>query len=200
MKIGLYGGTFSPPHIAHVRAAELFFRTVGLDKLWVMPAGIPPHKNADKWGSAVHRLEMSRLAFGHMAEISDYEIKKEGRSYTVETLRHLRELHPGDSIYMLVGEDMFLSLDTWREPGEIMSLCTVVAMRRKDTCADIMRAAETEYRRLYGADIILIDADPIELSSTDIRRRIAKGESTGEYLPASVGEYIKENGLYKNEN
>ena len=200
MNIGLFGGTFSPPHSAHVRAAKLFVKTAKLDKLYVMPAGIPPHKNTDRWGSAEMRLEMTHRAFSSFAEISDYEIKKEGRSYTVETLRYLREMHPEDTLYMLVGEDMFLSFDTWREPCEIMRLCTVVAMRRKDTPKDVMEKAADDYKMRYGAKIILIDDAPLDISSTEIRRRVACGEDIRDLLPTDVCEYINKNGLYRNEN
>ncbi len=197
MKIGLYGGTFSPPHSAHVRAAKLFIKEAALDRLCVMPAGIPPHKEADRWGKACHRLEMTRLAFGSFAEISDYEINKEGRSYSVETLRHLKESNPGDDLFMLVGEDMFLSLDTWREPAEIMKLCTVVAMRRADTPVLVMETKKAELEKLFGARIMLLEADPLELSSTEIREKTANGDDTTGLLPEAVAEYIKEHGLYR---
>ncbi|MBR6675893.1 MAG: nicotinate-nucleotide adenylyltransferase [Clostridia bacterium] len=200
MNIGLYGGTFSPPHIAHVRAARLFIERAELDRLLVMPAGIPPHKQADKWGSADHRLEMTRLAFGSFAEISEYEIAKEGRSYTVETLRYLREKCPSDKLFMLVGEDMFLSLEQWREPAEIMKLCTVVAMRRADMPASVMETKKKELEEAFGANIILMEADPLELSSTEVREKTAKGEDTKALLPDAVYEYIKEHGLYRNDS
>ena len=200
MNIGLYGGTFSPPHSAHVRAAKLFIEAAALDRLYVMPAGIPPHKVADKWGSAHYRLEMTCRAFSDFAEVSDYEIQKEGRSYTVETLRCLKEKHPEDRLFMLIGEDMFLSLDTWRAPDEIMALATIVALRRKDGDLSVMEAKAEEYKSRYGAKIILIEDEPLEVSSTQIRNMIAEGKDTGDLLPESVLEYIKEHNLYKNEN
>ena len=200
MRIGLYGGTFSPPHSAHVRAAKLFFEKAELDRLYVMPAGIPPHKAADEWGKSEHRLEMTKRAFSSFATVSDYEILKEGRSYTVETLRHLKELCPEDELYMLVGEDMFLSLDTWRSPDEIMKLATIVALRRKGGDVSVLEAAAENYKERYGAKIMIIEDEPMELSSTQIRNMIAAGESADRLLPESVSEYIKENNLYKNEN
>lgn len=199
MKIGLYGGTFSPPHAAHVRAAKLFVREACLDSLIVMPAGIPPHKVADKWGKSEIRLEMTCLAFSDFAAVSDYEIKKEGRSYTVETLRYLKKIYPEDDLYMLVGEDMFLSLETWREPSAIMEMCTVVAIRRKGIENSVMEEAATRYISLYGAKVILIEDEPFEMSSTEIRNKIAAGEDLGELLPLSVAEYIKNNNLYKDD-
>ena len=199
MKIGLYGGTFSPPHAAHVRAAKLFIKEAYLDRLIVMPAGIPPHKVADKWGKSETRLEMTCLAFSDFACVSDYEIKKEGRSYTVETLKHLKEIYPQDELYMLVGEDMFLSLETWREPEVIMGMCTVVALRRKGTENAVMEEAAERYRKLYGATVLLMEDEPFEMSSTEIRNKIAAGEDMQEYLIPEVAEYIKKNNLYKND-
>ncbi|MBQ4067323.1 MAG: nicotinate-nucleotide adenylyltransferase [Clostridia bacterium] len=199
MRIGLYGGTFSPPHNGHIRAARLFLREARLDKLYIMPAGIPPHKKADAWGDGDSRLEMAALAFGEFSEISDYEIRKSGRSYTVETLRYLKEKHPEDELFMLVGEDMFLSLDTWKAPEEIMKLCKIVTMRREATPQCVMEAAAEDYRRRYGACVKVLEAEPLRASSTDIREKIAKGESVSEFLPSNVAEYICVNGLYRND-
>lgn len=199
MNVGLYGGTFSPPHTAHVRAAKLFCREADLQLLYVMPAGIPPHKTQDRWGKADMRFEMARIAFDGVGTVSDYEIKKEGRSYTVETLRYLREKHPDDRLYMLVGEDMFFSLDTWKDPDVIMSICTVVAMRRENTLLCEMESRAFEYEKKYGANIIIIEADPIEVSSSLIRERIERGDSIEGIVPDGVRKYIEINGLYRDE-
>ena len=169
MRIGLYGGTFSPPHKAHVRAARKFCKAADLDLLYVMPAGIPPHKTTDVRRLAQYRLEMTRLAFSSVGTVSDYEINKEGRSYTVETLRHLKRKHSDDELFMLVGEDMFFRLDQWREHESIMKLCTVVAMRREQTPLSRMEQTADEYREKYGARVIIIDDEPLEVSSTLIR-------------------------------
>lgn len=200
MNVGLYGGTFSPPHKGHTRAAELFFAEASLERLYVMPAGDPPHKKTDKWGDAKSRLEMTRLAFCGIAEVSDYEISKEGRSFTVDTLRYLKSIHPEDRLFMLVGEDMFLSLDSWREPENIMRLCTVVAMRRKDTPLSLMEKAREGYVERYGADVMIIDDEPFEASSSLVREMIGKGEDISALVSAPVLEYIEKNGLYRDEN
>ena len=196
MKIGLYGGTFSPPHLAHVRAARLFYEEVSLDKLYVMPAGIPPHKQSDKWGSAVHRLQMTKLAFSTFATVSDYEIKKEGKSYTVETLRYLREKHPSDELYMLVGEDMLYSLDTWRSPEEVMTSCTLVAIRRQDTKMSRLVECAENYKNRYGAKIVFIEETPFDISSTAVRSMIERNDDVSRFLSEEVYEYIKKNKLY----
>ncbi len=200
MRIGLYGGTFSPPHKAHVRAAKLFCTSVDLDKLYVMPAGDPPHKEQDQWGCADARLQMTIKAFSSFAEVSDYEIRKKGKSYTVETLRHLKKIHPNDELYMLLGEDMFFSFCKWYAPDEISSLCTLVAMRRTDTPIEVMEMKAAEYKESYGAKTVLIDADPMELSSTEIRKRIATENKADSLIPRTVAEYINKNGLYRYDN
>ena len=118
-KIGLYGGTFGPPHLGHVYAAKTFLREVAPDRLLIMPAGIPPHKEKAAGDTPELRLAMCRAAFGDLphTEISDYEIRKPGKSYTVETLEHLAA--PGREITMLCGTDMFLTLDHWHRAPDI---------------------------------------------------------------------------------
>lgn len=196
MRIGLFGGTFSPPHVGHIRAAELFVSSVGLDRLIIMPAGVPPHKEADAGASADDRLQMARLAFSGIGEISDFEIKKAGKSYSVETLEWLREKYPDDSLYMLVGEDMFLSLDKWREPEKIVRLATVVYMRRSASDGDMLKIKEAEYRSKWGADFIYMGDDPAVVSSTEIRKALST-VGLSEFVTPAVGEYIEKNRLYR---
>ena len=131
-KIGLYGGTFGPPHLGHVYAAKTFLREVAPDRLLIMPAGIPPHKEKAAGDTPELRLAMCRAAFGDLphTEISDYEIRKPGKSYTVETLEHLAA--PGREITMLCGTDMFLTLDHWHRAPDIFALCTVACLAREN--------------------------------------------------------------------
>lgn len=194
MKTGLFGGTFSPPHNGHIRAAKLFIKAAGLDRLIVMPAGIPPHKTADT--DADSRLSMARLAFSDFAFVSDFEIKKEGKSYTVETLKWLRETYPTDELFMLVGEDMFLSLDTWRDPDGIVSLATVAYMRRSHGGAAALEEKRRRYEERWGSRFIYIGEDPTVVSSTKIREMVAAGEDIKGLTGDGVSRYIKENGLY----
>lgn len=196
-KVGLYGGTFSPPHAGHVNAAENFVRAIGLDKLIIMPAGIPPHKAVDHPVSGKARLEMCRLAFGEIdeAEVSDFEISKDGLSYTVDTLRYLYPAY--GKIYLLCGDDMLLTLDRWRESSEIFRMAHIVCMRRYDTDGAQLREKAEEYERRFDATISFIDASPLPVSSTDVREMLKSGDSdAGKYLNKSVLEYIKKKGLY----
>ena len=155
MKIGLYGGTFSPPHLGHIRAARCFVDGVGLDKLIIMPAGIPPHKAVLDPIPNDKRFEMSKLAFSSVGEVSDYEMNNEGASFTYLTLRWLKTQYDGE-IYLCMGEDMFLCLDKWREAEEIFASCHIVCLKREESSySDI----EKKYNKLYQNDsygIILV--------------------------------------------
>lgn len=195
MKIGLFGGTFSPPHNGHVRAAKLFIKAAKLDRLIVMPAGIPPHKETDTTSS--HRLAMSRLAFSDFAEVSDFEINKSGKSYTVETLEWLHGHYPEDELYMLIGEDMFLTFDTWKNPGRIARLATVTYMRRSSRAPAAMAEKLGEYETKFGKRFLYIGEDPTVVSSTEIRERASEGKEIYGLVPDAVCRYITDRGLYK---
>ncbi len=196
-KVGLYGGTFSPPHVGHVNAAANFAEAMGLQKLIIMPAGIPPHKVVENPVPGEARLEMCRLAFGCVdgAEVSDYEITKDGLSYTVDTLRHL---YPTcGRVYLLCGDDMLLTLDCWRESSEIFRMAHIVCMRRYDTDDTKLREKAREYERLFDASVTFIDASPVPVSSTDVREMLKNGDSAAEkYISESVLDYIRKKGLY----
>lgn len=197
MNIGLFGGTFSPPHNGHVFFAKLFMEKASLDKLYIMPAGVPPHKEPDPWGTAQARLEMARLAFDSFAVVSDYEICEAGKSYTYKTLKHLREIYPKDTLFLLVGEDMFLSFDTWKNPGVIFSMATVVCMNRGTASQEKLEATGEVYKKRYGGEVMYLENAPLSVSSTQIRQMCASGQDISRLVPPSVAAYITENGLYK---
>lgn len=146
-KIGLYGGTFSPPHYGHIRAAESFISGVELDELYVMPANIPPHKMIDAGDDPKIRLEMCRAAFGDIPKVtvSDYEIEKSGVSYTIDTLEHLTE--NGEEVYLLCGDDMFLTLESWRRGEDILRTANIVLMRRYDGDDTELCVKASEYEK-----------------------------------------------------
>ncbi len=199
MRIGLYGGSFSPPHIGHVRAAETFLLERGLDELHVMPTAQSPHKVQVLGATEADRLAMCRLAFAHLPQVtvSDHEIARGGKSYTVLTLREYRERYGREAeIEMLVGTDMFLSLDQWFCYEEILSLARIVCMRREDEPhgLEAIMAASERYRAL-GADSVLVTNTVTEISSSDIRSALARGERP-EMLQDGVLDYIREKGLY----
>jgi nicotinate-nucleotide adenylyltransferase len=198
-RIGIFGGTFSPPHNGHIAAARAFMEQMWLDILYVIPTGVPPHKESDTLVSAQHRLEMCRLAFSGVdgVIVSDLELRREGKSYTVDTLRQM--YHPDNRLFFLMGTDMLMTLDRWREPEEIFRLCYPVYVRREtDTSLDdaiIQRIAE--YNVKYGKVVRRIVTPAIEVSSTLVRDTVAAGGDVSGMVPASVAAYIYEKGLYK---
>ncbi len=197
-RIGIYGGTFSPVHNGHVAAAKAFMEQMWLDVLFVIPAGIPPHKQVDQQVSAIDRYRMCELAFGDMEGVivSDLELRRDGKSYTVDTLRELTA--PDTRLFLLMGTDMLLSLDEWREPEEIFRLSYPVYIRReKDAVLDGLIVKKiAEYQKNYGKVVRRIVADPIEISSTDIRRALKEGQDISGLVPQKVADYILANKLY----
>lgn len=197
-RIGIYGGTFSPPHNGHLAAAKAFMEQMWLDFLYVIPAALPPHKEMEYPVSARDRLEMCRLAFAGMegVYVSDLEIRRGGKSYTVDTLRELA----GDDrrLFLLCGTDMVLTLGEWKDPAEIFRLCYPVYIRRDNDRSLDQPIVEkiAEYNRKYGKVVRRIVTDPIVLSSGEIRGHLARGEDTDGMLPAAVKKYIADNHLY----
>ena len=197
-RIGIYGGTFSPPHNGHIAAAKAFMEQMWLDFLYVIPTATPPHKEMDVPMDAAHRLEMCRLAFSGVegVYVSDMEMRRGGRSYTVDTLRELTG--PDRRLFLLCGTDMMLTLDQWREPEEIFKLSYPVYIRReKDAILDqkiVQKIAE--YNQKYGKVVRRIVTEPIELSSNLVRERLKNGEDVSHLIPESVEKYIRDNHLY----
>ena len=191
MKIGVFGGTFTPPHNGHVRPAKAAADELKLDKLLVIPSCIPPHKIAAKLADGQERLEMCRLAFGcdPRFEVSPMELERGSRSYTVETLRELKALYPDSELYFIVGSDMLESFDKWYLWQEILSLSVLCAASREDGYSpDLSRFGKLAER------IKIITLDPLEVSSTQIRN--STGEVSPELLDPKVAAYIREHGLY----
>ena len=199
MRIGIYGGTFSPVHLGHVAAAKAFMEQMWLDILYVIPTGVTPHKAMKGDASAKDRLEMCRLAFADMdgVIVSDLEMRREGKSYTVDTLRELYD--PNGRLFLLMGTDMLLTLDQWREPEEIFKLCYPVYIRREEDAALDGRIVEkiTSYQERFGKVVRRIVAPAIELSSSDVRHTIAEGGSIDSMVSAPVARYIEANHLYR---
>lgn len=199
MRIGLYGGTFAPPHIGHVAAARAFMTQMKLDILYVIPAGIPPHKQIAADDDPRHRLRMCELAFGGMEGVivSDCELRRQGKSYTVDTLREFSA--PENRLFLLCGTDMMLTLDTWYQAEEIFRLCYPIYIRREDDPILTGRivAKIAEYQQKYGAIVRRVVMDPIVLSSTQIRKAVAEGQTVDGMVSPAVAAYIRTHGLYR---
>lgn len=197
MKIGILGGTFNPIHIAHIHLARKYCENLNLDKIIFVPTFIPPHKSSKNVISARHRLEMCRIAIaGHPEfEICDYEIAEEGKSYTYRTLKHLQGLYPGAEFFLLMGADMFMTVQDWRHPQEIYKMSTLCVAQRE---LGEFSALETHAIRLRyeGARCEILEMEPFPLSSTDVRKGIKAGEDVSGLLNPEVWKYICEHRLY----
>ncbi len=201
MNIGVYGGTFDPPHWGHITAARAAMEQLGLDKLVLIPDRVPPHKALPE-GSASpkQRLEMAALAtaeLGKRAEVSDRELRRDGPSYTSDTLAELRREYPEDTLWLLMGSDMFLSLQTWHAPEEIMALARIAPFSREAEDESAAFAAQkARLEREYGAQICIVQNPEVwELSSTEVRAALAAGQGSN-LLPPAVYGYVLREHLY----
>ena len=187
MKVGLFGGTFDPPHLGHlIVAQEVHFR-LGLDRVLWVPAAIPPHKRGRSITAATIRLEMVRAAIADDSRfsVSDLEVRRSGPSYTADTLRQLREQRPADELFLIVGADQLRELHTWREPDMISRLATVVGFSR----------AGEEAPAVEG--VVVVEVPRIDVSSTEVRRRVAAGEPVSYMIPAAVEGVVRGRELYR---
>lgn len=200
MRVGIYGGTFDPPHNGHISALKAFLEQFDFDRVYVIPVHIPPHKSRKSSVSAEDRMNMSSLAFKNLSEkviISDLEIKRQGKSYTADTIREFKD-NGCDDIYFLCGTDMLLTLDSWYKPEYILANATIVYARREcDSLLDSEIAKKTqEYKIRFGAKVIPLKTHIVEISSSEIRDSL-KDEGVCRYLTNEVVNYINEHNLYK---
>lgn len=199
MRVGIYGGTFAPVHNGHVAAAKAFMEQMKLDYLFIIPAHLPPHKQIDESDDPVYRLRMCELAFKDIdgVVISDCEIARGGKSYTYDTLKELQR--EDTRLFLLCGTDMVLTFDTWYRFEDIFKMCYPVYVRRENDALIGNRIVSkiNEYYQKYGVMFRKIMTEPIELSSTDIRRAVKNGQDISGMVPAAVADFIKQNGLYR---
>lgn len=205
MKIGVYGGTFNPPHLGHLTAARAVFDLLKLDKLLLVPAGMPPHKALPE-GSPTpeQRLEMTRLAgeqlgLGDRVEVLDLELRREGKSYTADTLSQLRQLYPEAELWLLMGTDMFLTLQTWHAPEEILAQAGIAAFGRTEEDTEELFSVQRDYlyRTYPGARIFTLTIPGVvDISSTELREQLAADRGANLLAPAVYG-YILREGLYR---
>ncbi len=201
MRIGIYGGTFNPIHTGHLEAAGYAVKKLRLEKLLLIPAGLPPHKDLEAGAPPPgKRLEMVRLAAETCsAEALDLELRREGKSYTLDTLRELKKCYPKDRLFLLMGSDMFLSFHKWKEPKKIAKLCTLCAFsRERQDEYEAFSAQKKFLKKSLNADVELLALPQvIEISSTRLRQDLAGNrELAKKYLTPAVYGYILREGLY----
>ncbi len=199
MKTGIYGGTFNPIHKGHLHIVEAFRKGLGLDRVLLIPTRVPPHKAAPDLASPQDRFAMCQLAIQGQPwlELSDMEMRREGKSYTAETLEELSALYPQDQFYLLMGEDMFLTLGRWYRPETIFSLASVCTAPRSVHGMDALREKALEYAGTFHARCFLDHIPYLPISSTQVRQAVARGEDVASLVPEAVARYIRERGLYQ---
>jgi len=203
MKIGIYGGTFNPPHLGHMAAAKTAAQVLGLDKLVLIPAATPPHKQLPEGSpTAEQRLDMVRLMADNLnmpgvAQVSDIELRREGKSYTSDTLTAMKALYPDAELWLLMGTDMFLTLQNWHEPERIMELAGICAFGRTEQDGEELFAPQRDYlQKTFNAKVTTITLPGlVDISSTQLREVLEAGQGE-EFLCPAVYGYILMNGLY----
>lgn len=193
MNIGVYGGSFNPPHIAHLILAESLYETLNLDRLLFIPSSISPHKENNALLEGEHRLRLTRYAIGdnERFDVSDIEVQRGGTSYTIDTITALDNVYKNDTLYVIVGVDNLVTFHHWREYRAILERCTLVAMNRPGFSTGQVRDDILEKTKI-------VDVPYLEISSTEIRRRIREGRSVRYLVPDAVLREIEKCGYYKN--
>jgi nicotinate-nucleotide adenylyltransferase len=216
-KAGLFGGTFDPIHLGHLRAAEEIREELSLDRIIFIPAAIPPHKDKTHITPSRHRLEMLMLAVSdnHSFEICDYELKKTTTSYTVETLRFMNAAHRDSEFYFIVGNELFSEIETWKEYNALFKLSNFVVITRpgysggsseklplalkNDFSYYKENANVISYKDQSSKIIAYTKIRGLEISSSEIRHYVMSGKSIKYLVPAAVEKYVLENNIYSRE-
>jgi nicotinate-nucleotide adenylyltransferase len=196
MRLGLFGGTFDPIHLGHLILAEQCREACGLDRVWFVVAGAPPHKRGNRT-SFSHRLEMVRIAIAghHGFEASDLEARRPGPHYSIDTVTAVHSQRPDDDLYFLIGADSLADLPTWRDPAGIARLATIVVVNRPGieevvptTVVDLGPGSHT---------LQFVTIPPIGIASKDLRLRLAEGRTIRYMVPRAVEMYIEAQELYR---
>jgi nicotinate-nucleotide adenylyltransferase len=198
MRVGLYGGTFDPVHFGHLVLAEQCREQLSLDSVWFIPAGTPPHKAGREISPGPSRAEMLECAIAGTPQfrVHPLELQRTGPSYTVDTLRQLRQEHPGDSFFLLLGADMLADLPNWREPGAVATLATLVAVNRGGEAPPNLAMLKQSLGEVVNS-VLRVSMPEIAISSRDLRTRVRERRSIRYLTPRAVEAYIEQHGLYR---
>ena len=197
MRLGILGGTFNPPHLGHLICAQEAYEQLRLDRVLFVPTGVPPHKQRsveDPGGE--HRLALCRAAIAgdERFGVSDIEVRRDGPSYTVDTLKELHEQTPDNELFFIIGGDAAASLPGWRDPEGVLALATLAVARRRGTSAGRLEAVLGGLRG--GERSLMLRMPQIGISSTLVRSRVRAGKSIRYLVPQGVAESISQRGLY----
>lgn len=197
MKIGIFGGAFNPIHNGHLNLADSFYNALALDKLLFIPTFKPPHKTDSHFADSEDRIKMLEFALDSKPyEISTIEFQRQGKSYTYDTIVELKSFYPDSEFYLIIGSDQFLNFDKWYRYKDILDMVTLCSFPRVDS--DKERFEMLLFSKHIGAnESIILDEPAVRVSSSEIRQRLANGESISKLVPEKVEKYIIEKGLYR---
>lgn len=217
-RIGIFGGTFNPVHLGHLKAAEVVQKRFHLKRILFVPSYIPPHKESIEIASPLHRLKLVELALASYSQFipSSIEIDAKGKSYSILTLKKIKEFFPKAIIFFILGVDAFLEIDTWRESQKVLEQCFFVVISRPGyRLKNAKKVLEGKYlKRMYEISesdevrddmllsfkIFLFPIISLDVASTGIRERIKRGDSIRSMVPEAVESYIYQNNLYRDKN
>ena len=204
MRIGIMGGTFDPIHNGHLAIAKAAYEQFGLDKVWFLPNGNPPHKALTDIGSSIEdRIRMVELAIaGHTGfRLEAYEARRKSISCSYETMEHFTKTYPKDDFFFIVGADSLFTVDKWVHPERLFLTCTILAAFRGEMNTREEMERQIHYlKERYHAKSELLISPVIKVSSSELRERIKAGKSIRGFVPEKVEEYIKKECLYESEN
>ena len=200
-RYGMMGGTFNPIHLAHLYIAYEAKETLNLDKVIFMVAGNPPHKKESSVIDSNYRYDMVKMAIKDYPgfEISDYEIKKQGYSYTYETLKYLKGDEGDVEVFFIAGADSLMDIEKWKNPELVLSNCTFVAFNRGEYNKETLEVQKKKLQDKYNSNIILLDISNLDISSSMIRERIINGKRVDLFMHEKVMKYIEQNNLYRGD-
>lgn len=200
-RIGIMGGTFNPIHTGHLLLAEWAREEAALDEIWLMPSGISYMKESQEVAPAADRLRMTELAAegNEHFKCIDLEVRRDGYTYSYETLEELVRTYPQDEFYFILGADCLFALGQWKFPERILGCCKLIAAVRDEASMREMTEKKEELERRFGGEILLMPFVRLSLSSTEIRQRIREGKSVRYMVPDNVLSYMEEKGLYRGE-
>ncbi len=198
-KVGIMGGTFDPVHYGHLVTAEIASHSFGLERVVFIPAGIPPHKDYSAIADYSHRFNMLKMAIASNSnfKLSDIEIKRQGPSYTFDTISCLKELWPSTEFYFICGADAVLEILTWHRARELLDMCFFITATRPGFSLEKLEVILRELSVEYAKKILLLEVPALAISSSEIRHRVEHGLPIKYLLPETVEKYIFDNSLYQ---
>ena len=197
-KIGILGGTFDPFHNGHFMLAKTAYEQFALDEVWIMPNGNPPHKRNIEQTDFKIRCDMIRIAIKEAPYmvLCDYEGSEDSYHFTYQTLGEFKKLYPENDFYFIIGADSLRDFPTWREPGIIAKLCTLMVACRDESGIDDLKTKIAEMKERYDANCLILNSPKVDAASSEIRSFVSEGQDVSAYVGEEVADYIRNKKLY----